>query len=72
VDAEVASALIAPANDNLLEAYEVSTAVNRVVNDSAELIAPADAAGPPVAEPVPAKRASTKKPKASDDQPSLF
>jgi putative SOS response-associated peptidase YedK len=41
VDAETAAALIAPAPEGLLEAYEVSTAVNRVANDDARLIAPA-------------------------------
>ena len=44
VDAETAAALIAPAREDLLEAYEVSAAVNRVANDSAELIAPATTA----------------------------
>jgi putative SOS response-associated peptidase YedK len=71
VDAETAAALIAPADEKLLEVYPVSPAVNRVVNDSAVLIAPApvaDATPPAAAEPTakPAKR------KASDDQPSLF
>ena len=41
VEAEVAAALIRPADDALLEAYPVSTAVNRVANDSEVLIAPA-------------------------------
>ena len=36
-----AAALIRPADDNLLEAYPVSTAVNRAANDSEILIAPA-------------------------------
>jgi putative SOS response-associated peptidase YedK len=40
VDAETASALIAPAPENLLEAYEISTAVNRVANDSPALLEP--------------------------------
>lgn len=40
VDARTAAALIAPAPENLLEAYEISPAVNRVANDSAELIEP--------------------------------
>ena len=31
VEADVAAALIKPADDNLLEVYPVSTAVNRVV-----------------------------------------
>ena len=39
-----AAALIAPAPEALLECYEVSPAVNRVANDSAELIAPAPTA----------------------------
>ncbi|MGB8611232.1 MAG: SOS response-associated peptidase [Pseudolabrys sp.] len=38
VDAETAAALIAPAPDDLLEAYEVSTAVNRTANDNPKLI----------------------------------
>ncbi|MGZ8390820.1 MAG: SOS response-associated peptidase, partial [Rhodoplanes sp.] len=40
VDATTAAALIAPAPDALLEAYEVSLAVNRTANDSPALIAP--------------------------------
>ena len=42
VDADVAATLIAPAPDSLFEAYEVSTAVNRAVNDFPALIAPAE------------------------------
>ena len=75
VNAELAAALIAPANDNLLEAYKVSPAVNRVANDTVELIAPAavnTAALPLAAELKPAKRAGAKKPRPSDEQPSLF
>jgi putative SOS response-associated peptidase YedK len=41
VEAETAASLIAPAPAELLEAYEVSPAVNHVANDSAELIAAA-------------------------------
>jgi len=44
VDAETAAALIAPPREEALEAYEVSPAVNHVVNDSADLIAPAERA----------------------------
>ncbi len=40
VDATTAAALIAPAPDNLLEAYEISTAVNRTANDSPKLLEP--------------------------------
>ncbi len=45
VDGETAAALIAPAPDPLLEAYEVSPAVNRAANDSPALIEPAPPAG---------------------------
>jgi putative SOS response-associated peptidase YedK len=38
VDAETASAVIAPAPEQLLEAYEISPAVNHVANDSPELV----------------------------------
>jgi putative SOS response-associated peptidase YedK len=76
VDAEVASALIAPANDNLLEAYEVSLLVNRVVNDSPALIAPAPVVAPSLAEQPAAQSATVpkqaRKTKQSDDQPLLF
>lgn len=75
VEAKDAAALIKPADDALLEAYEVSTAVNRVANDSAALIAPLSvaetAAAPPPAE-APAKKRRTKSAKAPDDQASLF
>ncbi len=62
VDAETASALIAPAPENLLEAYEISTAVNRVANDSPALLEPSTAVSEPEAEkPRPKRRAKTKK-----------
>jgi putative SOS response-associated peptidase YedK len=73
VEADVAAALIAPADEGLLEVYEVSAAVNRVVNDSAALIAPVPpgatqaAVNPPVA-----KEKKAKQPKPSDGQASLF
>jgi len=75
VEAYVAAALIAPADEALLEVYEVSTAVNRVANDSAALIAPAPANAAPAAINPPAateKKAKPQKPKPSDDQASLF
>ena len=52
VDATTASALIAPAPEDALEVYEVSSAVNRVVNDSADLTVPVppDIAGLPLEE----------------------
>jgi putative SOS response-associated peptidase YedK len=72
VDGETAAALIAPAREDVLEAYEISPAVNHVTNDSPELIAPviadAAAATPRTEE----KRAASGKAKKTNDQPSLF
>lgn len=71
VDAATAAALIAPAQDELFEAREVSPLVNRVTNDGPELLAPY--AAPPVEQPpVKAKGARAPKPKADDGQTSLF
>jgi putative SOS response-associated peptidase YedK len=78
VEADVAAALIAPAEDELLEAYEISTAVNRVVNDSAALIEPMSVEAPRIAPPAsPDAFAKEKKPRARrvkepDGQASLF
>jgi putative SOS response-associated peptidase YedK len=73
VEADVAAALIAPADEGLLEVYEVSTAVNRVANDFAALIAPVPAGAAPAAMNAPAvKEKKIKQPKPSDDQASLF
>ena len=69
VDADVASALIAPADEALLEVYSVSTAVNHVANDSAALIEPASADAAAVA---PEPKPKPKRSKVSDDQASLF
>ena len=69
VDADIAAALIAPADDRLLEAHPVSPAVNRVANDSEALIAPLSAQTEQAA---PAPRAKPSKAKKSDDQPTLF
>jgi hypothetical protein len=74
VDAQTAAGLIAPASDDLLEAYEVSTAVNRTANDDPGLVerytAPAEIEPvTPVSTPrVPAKRAK----KRDDGQGALF
>lgn len=59
VDAETAAAIITPAPDDLLEAYPISTAVNRVANDNAELIEPL-AAGSAPEPPPPTRRAKVK------------
>src|SRR5262249_61871253 len=68
VDAEVAAVLITAAPDDLLEAYEVSPAVNRVANDSPDLIERATASGRPADSEgrKPITRAD------NDDQLSLF
>lgn len=74
VDATTASALIAPAPEDVLEVVEVSPAVNRVANDAPELIEPVPVGGLPLVENTPAssaKRAAGKRP-SPDDQPSLF
>jgi len=61
VDAETAAALIQPAPDDLLEAYEISTAVNRVANDDARLIEPLPPDATPEAPPKPAPRRAAAK-----------
>ena len=73
VDATTAAALIAPAPENLLEAYEISTAVNRVANDDARLIEPVVAGqlAPAPAKPA-VKPASAKVIKKDDGQGALF
>jgi putative SOS response-associated peptidase YedK len=70
VDAETAAALIVPATDDLMEAHEVSPAVNKVANDSPELIEPVTEAT--------RGRAESEEPKAArprrkdDDQLTLL
>lgn len=68
VDAETAAAIIAPAPDDMLEAYPISTAVNRVANDNAQLIEPLAVN----AEPEPPPRPRRVKVKADDGQGTLF
>ena len=70
VDAETAAALIAPARDDMLDAHEISTAVNRVANDDAKLLEPVA----PGAEPAPAppKRAAARRAKSDGGQGVLF
>jgi putative SOS response-associated peptidase YedK len=73
VDATIAAALIAPAPDNLLEAYEISTAVNRTANDNPKLLEPVV---PGQLQPAPvkpaAKRAHAERGKKDDGQTSLL
>jgi putative SOS response-associated peptidase YedK len=73
VDAQTAAALIAPAPEGLLEAYPISTAVNRVANDNPKLLEPAapDAAAPAASEKAD-KRAPAKRAKKNSGQGALF
>jgi putative SOS response-associated peptidase YedK len=74
VDALTAAALLVPAPDDLFEAYEISSAVNRVTNDTAALLQPVTdeqiAAQAASEKSAPAQRA--KKPKTDERQSSLF
>ena len=75
VDAATAAALITPAPEELLEAYEVSPAVNRVANDDPSLIERATAAlevGPAVDGKTAADKKSRRKPAIDNGQGSLF
>jgi hypothetical protein len=71
VEAEAAAALLVPAPEDLFEAYEISTAVNRTANDSVALIEPLAPGAPDAMEPRPAARARRKK-ETDDGQQSLF
>ena len=78
VDALTAAAVLTPAPNALMEAYEISTAVNRVANDAPDLLDPlsADQIAAAAAAPMdseknaPPKRA--RKPKTDERQSSLF
>ncbi len=76
VDATTAAALIAPAPDNLLESYEVSTAVNRTANDNPKLVERLAATPVPAPASKPAPRVKRAKAKAKtekdDEQGALF
>jgi putative SOS response-associated peptidase YedK len=75
VDAETAGAVIAPAPENFLEAYPISTEVNRVANDFPKLVSPlvVSAEPDPTPEPKPAaKRAPAKRVKKDSGQGALF
>jgi putative SOS response-associated peptidase YedK len=72
VDARTATALLAPARDDLFEAYEVSLAVNRAANDSEALLAPAAANVEAASAAQPAGRTKRKAANKDSDQASLF
>lgn len=76
VDDKTAAALIAPAPDDLLEAYPVSVDVNRVANDDAHLVEAIDLAAeaaprPPLRHAVEAPKRAVK-PNPDDGQGRLF
>jgi putative SOS response-associated peptidase YedK len=75
-DAEAAMALLTPRQEGEFAWHEVSTRVNRVANDDAQLILPITAEEMAAEEPKPAKRASQRKPvpvtSEDDGQGSLF
>ncbi len=70
VDGEMAAARDPARADALLEAYEVSSAVNRTANDSPMLIEPL--LEPEPVEPPKPKPAKKEKAKIDDGQASLF
>jgi putative SOS response-associated peptidase YedK len=75
VDALSAAAVLTPAPDGLMEAYEISNAVNRVANDTPDLLEPLTreqiaAAASAEAESAPIKR--SRKAKTDERQSSLF
>ncbi len=73
VDATTAAALIRPAPDDLLEAYEISTSVNRTANDDPKLLEPVVSCQLPPESTKPAvPRARAKRVKKDDRQTSLF
>jgi putative SOS response-associated peptidase YedK len=70
IDDKTAASLIAPASDDLLEAYEVSTAVNRTANDDPKLID--RDFEPNEAQPATRVRQQAKRAKKDDGQGVLF
>lgn len=83
VDDKTAAALLVPAPEDLFEAYEISTAVNRVTNDHPGVLEPVRArpaasatAAPESSVPAKSEAASaakrSRKPKKDDRQSSLF
>ncbi len=75
VDAVTASAVIAPAPEDLLEVYPVSTAVNRTANDNVKLLDPVDLNAAPAPKPAakPAgKPTRAKREKKDGGQGALF
>jgi hypothetical protein len=75
-DAEDAMALLRAPDEGEFVWHEVSTRVNRVANDDAQLILPITAEEMAVEEPMPVKKAAPRKPvpavSEDDGQGSLF
>lgn len=72
VDDRTAEAVIAPAPDDLLEAYPVSTAVNRTANDSPMLLEPFVPGEAPAPKPAPKRAPRIKRAPDNDAQGLLF
>jgi putative SOS response-associated peptidase YedK len=75
VDAQTAAALIVPAPEDLLEAYEVSTAVDRTANDGPAMTkraAPAPESQPAPKTAKPPRAPTKRRAKKDDGQASLF
>jgi putative SOS response-associated peptidase YedK len=73
--AEIVMGLLTPPHEGEFVWHEVSTRVNRVANDDAQLILPITAEEREAEEPKPAKKASPRKPApapSDDGQGSLF
>jgi putative SOS response-associated peptidase YedK len=71
VDATTAAALIQPAPEDLLEAYEISTAVNRTANDNPKLLEPVGATPPDPVKPA-SRPARVKRGKKDSGHGALF
>jgi len=71
VDAATAAALFAPAPENLLEAYEISTAINRTANDDRIVLEPVTAR-PPQSAPAAKASVRAKRGKRDRGQGALF
>jgi putative SOS response-associated peptidase YedK len=75
-DAEAVMALLRASDEGCFVWHEISTRVNRVVNDDAQLILPITAEEKAAEEPKPAKKANPRKPATAasedDGQGSLF
>jgi putative SOS response-associated peptidase YedK len=72
VDARTAEALIRPAPEGLLEAYAVSTAVNRTANDSPRLLERVDVSAAPAPKPAAKQPERVRRAKKDGGQGVLF